>query len=416
MTPAAPSAGGAAAYAWRVTRDQESSSRVRRAARKVAIVLSAIVAIKLAWFWVYRPGADDLAAGGARVQTDIRARHAYLVDRLLSSSDGGRDALAPGDAVFAGEWALVTLSMTAAATASLVWDDPGGRPGAAATLAALIDGALSPQARAFDTRMWGEDPLDSLGGDRGHAGYLGHLGLMMGLYRLLGGDGRFDATSTALHRALADRMSRSPSGCIATYPGEIYTADNTVLLASLAVHGMATGHDTSATIRRWVAHARAHLLDPDTGLIVRGAGERGEPLGRGRGSWAGWNVFYLMQADPELAADQYDRLRAHLVVEAPALGLAAVREYPADSVEQGDVDSGPLLFGVSPAATGFAIAGARHAGDWRLLAALLGTAELAGTTASWGYRRRYLLAPLVGDAIVLAMRTARRWQAPAGRR
>jgi hypothetical protein len=104
-----------------------------------------------------------------------------------------------------------------------------------------------------------------------------------------------------------------------------------------------------------------------------------------------------------------------LLVTAPAVGLAAVREYPADSSGQGDVDSGPLVFGISPAATGFAIAGARHEGDARLLAALLGTAELAGTTAGWSGRRRYLVAPLVGDAIVLAMRTARRWEAPIPR-
>jgi hypothetical protein len=120
-------------------------------------------------------------------------------------------------------------------------------------------------------------------------------------------------------------------------------------------------------------------------------------------------VFYLAQADPELAADQYRRLDEHLLVEAPALGLAAVREYPASAGGQGDVDSGPLFFGISPAATGFALAGARHAGDARLLAALLGTAELAGTSFGWGGRRRYLVAPLVGDAIVLAMRAARRW-------
>jgi hypothetical protein len=207
-------------------------------------------------------------------------------------------------------------------------------------------------------------------------------------------------------------MTRSPSACIATYPGEIYTADNTVLVASLAVHAIVTGHDTSATIQRWTMHARAHLLDPDTGLIVRAVDERGQPIGRGRGSWAGWNVFYLMQAEPELATEQYRRLREHLLRQVPFAGLAAVREYPEGTGGGGDVDSGPLLFGISPAATGFAIAGARYAGDAHLLAALLGTAELAGTTAGFGNRRRYLLAPLVGDAIVLAMRTARRWESP----
>ena len=45
----------------------------------------------------------------------------------------------------------------------------------------------------------------------------------------------------------------------------------------------------------------------------------------------------------------------------------------------------------------------------KLLGALLDTAEIAGFTFQWNGERRYLLAPLVGDAIVLAMKTACVW-------
>ena len=75
---------------------------------------------------------------------------------------------------------------------------------------------------------------------------------------------------------------------------------------------------------------------------------------------------------------------------------------------QGDVDSGPLVFGTSPAATGFAMAAARSLGDAEWLGGLLSTAEWVGVVTP-GPRRHYLTAPLVGNAIVLAMMTSRPW-------
>jgi hypothetical protein len=82
------------------------------------------------------------------------------------------------------------------------------------------------------------------------------------------------------------------------------------------------------------------------------------------------------------------------------LGTAAVRE----GTTKGDVDSGPLVFGLSPAATGFAIAGARCSGNEDLARALERTAEIVGTTVPSWHGRTYLFAPLVGDAVILAMR------------
>ncbi|HKE96154.1 MAG TPA: hypothetical protein VKB34_17730, partial [Povalibacter sp.] len=71
--------------------------------------------------------------------------------------------------------------------------------------------------------------------------------------------------------------------------------------------------------------------------------------------------------------------------------------------------SGPLVFGLSPTASGFAMGGAAHWNDAVELAGLLRTAEMAGFTWSFRGRRRYLLAPLLGDAIILAARTMTKW-------
>jgi len=135
-------------------------------------------------------------------------------------------------------------------------------------------------------------------------------------------------------------------------------------------------------------------------------------MGGARGSALGWASFYLPYADPPLAREEWRTLRSRYVADTP-LGLAALREAAPGEHFAGDVDSGPVLFGLSPAGTGFAVDGARHQHDDALAQRLRLTAELVGTTVPWSGGRHYALAPLVGDAILLAMDTARPWAVPA---
>ncbi|MBP9128546.1 MAG: hypothetical protein KBG07_07250 [Elusimicrobia bacterium] len=54
-------------------------------------------------------------------------------------------------------------------------------------------------------------------------------------------------------------------------------------------------------------------------------------------------------------------------------------------------------------------AGAVFHGDQAFLQALLRTSELAGFSLQWKGRRFYATAPLVGDAILLAMKSVTSW-------
>ena len=84
-----------------------------------------------------------------------------------------------------------------------------------------------------------------------------------------------------------------------------------------------------------------------------------------------------------------------------------VDEYPAGSAGgRGDIDSGPLIFGISPSGTGFSIAGSRVFGDRELFVRLTRTANLIGTPVSRGDRRLFVTGGPLGNAIMLAMLTA----------
>ena len=76
-----------------------------------------------------------------------------------------------------------------------------------------------------------------------------------------------------------------------------------------------------------------------------------------------------------------------------------------------DIDVGPILFNLSPTGTAFAVGSVTYFGDNTLRKKLLRTGELAGFTVSRKGKSHYLLAnvALVGEAIMLAMRTATDW-------
>ena len=136
---------------------------------------------------------------------------------------------------------------------------------------------------------------------------------------------------------------------------------------------------------------------------------QGQVAQTSRGSGSAWNLFYLWYVDPTFARKQYKKLHKHFFQSYGPWG--GVREWK-DPNKGGDVDSGPLLLGLSPAATGFAIAAALYSKDETSLRKMLLTAETAGFSLQWKGQRWYLTAPFVGDAILLAMRTVTVWNVP----
>ena len=76
-----------------------------------------------------------------------------------------------------------------------------------------------------------------------------------------------------------------------------------------------------------------------------------------------------------------------------------------------DIDAGPVIINLSSSGTAFAIGPATYFNDTKVRKGLLRTAEIAGTTVTRFGKSHYLLAniALVGEAILLAMRTTTKW-------
>jgi hypothetical protein len=382
---------------------------MRNLAGRIGVVVLVVVVVRAAWHLVMRDDARGLIDGHA--ENVLVARRDYLASHIEDASH----ALAPKDSQFGGEWSIVTLSMTALAGGNIGFEHSDTVPSDLEIVSHCVELAQKKEARAFDANRWGDDPLDAMNGASSHIGYLGHLAIMLEAFRLLGGhDAANAALETKVIAALERKLRDAPSGVLPTYPNETYLADNAVVLAALALADVGRGAHASGAIAssktpraelvaKTIATWRATFVDPQTGVLVFGDGARAVP----RASGAALSAMMLAYADEAFAREQASALFSHFDDDVFDI-FSAVCEMPSCS-GSGDVDSGPLVRGASPSATGFAIALAKRAGDESRLERLLATAEWAGTTFSWGGKRRYLFAPLVGDAIVVAAESARAW-------
>jgi hypothetical protein len=261
----------------------------------------------------------------------------------------------------------------------------------------------SPATNAFGTEAWGKSGFEGLPGGKGH-GYLGYTNLALSMLRLLAPDTRFADVHDRLTEALARRLAASPHGLFETYPGEAYPSDMSMVAGSIALHDCATGAPERPWLAAWRATFVSRWLDPASGLAYQsGIAATGRPAGPPRASGTALAAYALSFVDKDLSLRLFEALRR---AQTSLFGFGAVREYAPGHEGAGDIDSGPVVLGVSVSATGFSLAAARLHGDEPMFTALYRTADLFGVPVDRPSGRRFLSGGPLGNAILLAMTSA----------
>ncbi|MEJ3745923.1 hypothetical protein WEI85_21850 [Actinomycetes bacterium KLBMP 9797] len=211
--------------------------------------------------------------------------------------------------------------------------------------------------------------------------------------------------------ALGAAFDAAPSPYLTAYPGQAWPVDSTVAVASLRLHDTLLPPRYAGTVERWLLGVRERL-DPRTGLLPhRAAPDTGQPAEVARGTSQSVIHRFLVDIDPAFARDQYLRFRDRYVTKPLHFG-PAVREYPEGMSGPADVDSGPLLLGISLSATVVTLGAAQVNGDRPLAAALASYGELAGVPVDTPWTKRYAFGLLpIGDAFLAWSKTARPWVA-----
>ncbi|WP_433162561.1 hypothetical protein [Kribbella sp. CA-247076] len=202
-------------------------------------------------------------------------------------------------------------------------------------------------------------------------------------------------TSASVELATAFRTARTPY--LQAYPGQAWPVDSTVAIASLSAYDELVAPRFGATTARWVAAVKTKL-DPGTGLMPHQATP--ETTGA-RGSSQSIIQRFLVEIDPAFARAQYETFRDRFVTR---LG---VREYPKGVGGPGDVDSGPLILGLSLSATVVTLGAAVVQHD-PLAGRLARQGELLGLPLTGLTTKRYAFGLMpIGDAFLAWSRSAR---------
>ena len=296
------------------------------------------------------------------------------------------------------EWPFMGMCYFGMACSRLAEVDPAFREEALGEARFVVQALQTPRMTGFITEHYGPPfAKTSL-----RASVFVH-GLFLNAavrYREASGDDRFDPVIHRVAAALAGAFERDEQGILQSYPRMWWLGDNFTAMGALGRYDRVFDRDASRAKAKLLASVRRHYTDKKTGLFCTYVNPNHRRARQGpRGISVMYALHFLKDFAPEFAADQYARARRHLI--RTGIGVGAVREYPEGQTFRGDVDSGPVLFGLGLSASGFGIAAAAINGDREAAMSLLRASALAGAPQYEGGKVRYATMPAVGQAVVL---------------
>jgi len=300
------------------------------------------------------------------------------------------------------EWPFMGFSYFGYACANLARSDQALCDEALAETRWLLEALQTPRLTGFIADHFGEPFTTNRTATS--AFVHGHFLNLTLRYREVSGDQRYDGLIQRVAQALFEAYTKSDQAILKSYTNMWWVTDNCPALSALARYDRQFNRDTSSGRRRFVESLKAHYLDSQTGMLctyVDPAPRRS--LQGPRGVSQMYGLHFLKDIDPEFAAGQYALARRHLF--RPVLGLLAVREFPEGVPETADVDSGPVVLGLGPSASGFGIAAAAINGDTQSAWQLAKAATIVGAPEFNDGELRYALMPAVGQAVILFGKT-----------
>lgn len=337
---------------------------------------------------------------------DILARANWLCEKIIVSPDellhSYPKILGP---YYGPQWSIYSCVNLIAALANIshIWPETRGK--CLNRMEKLLVLLQSEQLKRYDASEWGEDPIESLEGNKSHVTYLSILAWGISLYRLAGGTDIYDELYKRCCEAMNRRMLRQKDLNLRSFPDKpIFFPDMFAAIVALKNYSLLFDDRYESTVQKYLEKVREKWLNPRTGLIVAMLyGTRKTGI---RGCYVGMNNFWLTLIDNNFAYDQYCRMKRVLYKKDK---FAGIKEYTYKSPKLAfDPDAGPIIDGLSPSGTAFAIGSATYFQDWDVRNSMLASADLIGGRVEEGERTlHYRLGEfaLVGEATVLAMRT-----------
>jgi len=197
---------------------------------------------------------------------------------------------------------------------------------------------------------------------------------------------------------IAKAVAESKTPFLESYIYAAWPADMVVLMASLAQHDRLFMSQYGLLMQDWVK--QVDKRSDQLGLIPHSVHPySGKVLEAARGSSQSLILNFLIEIDSTYARRHFERYKKAFL--ARRTGLPGIRESPKGTLGFGDVDSGPVIFGIGGAAS---IVGQRTMalyGEADVAIGLRNSIEAFGLGWHWGNEKRYLFGALpIADAFI----------------
>jgi hypothetical protein len=347
---------------------------------------------------------DSLSAPAPLSVDGYRAEFRYLKEVFRGIDLDGPAVMTDGWTynIPEAEWPFMSFCYFGYACVNLAENDPEIREEALDEVHFVIEALQTPRLSGFIAHHFGPP----FGREEFTPSVFvhGHFLSVVMRYREVSGDDSYDKLVHRIAAALIESFSESRQGVLPSYPDMWWLSDNFVAMSALARYHNAFGKDISGLKDKLVESVKAHYLDGETGLFCTYIQPAGHKVLQGpRGVSVMYGLHFIRDFDEKFATGQYALAKRHFI--RTGLGFGAVREFPKEQDGTADVDSGPVILGFGPSASGFAIAAAARMKDDEVFQSLLRASVWAGMPVFEGNKLRYQTMPPVGQAVILFGKT-----------
>lgn len=371
-----------------------------------------VVVVFLLTFPPFTGLAQTSQIGGSAPLNSPEAREAYRAQyRYLKDVVHGMDLKGPAvvtDGVTTNiaeaEWPFLTVFYYGFACANIAACDALLREDAIAEMRWALTALQTPRLSGFMNTHFG--PPFGEGRLTPSIFVHGHFLKLAVRHREMTGDTRFDPLMQRIAEALGNAYAHEPQGLLRSYknPPMWWLTDNFSALSALVRYDRIFQTHYSAAKDQCVASIKAYYLDPKTKMYCTYADLPSHQQGQGpRGISMMYGLHSLRDFAPDFAKEQYALAKRYLI--GSLFGCCAVREFPPGQEGHADIDSGELIMGFGPSASGFAIGAAAAMDDLATGEQLMRSLSLLGLEVRDGSELYYREIPVVGQAIILFGRT-----------
>ena len=263
-----------------------------------------------------------------------------------------------------------------------------------------------------------------------NATYLCQFNLVLGAYRLAGGDDRHEPVREALTKATRKALQAAEGKPMHSFPGYTWTFDTIPCLLTLAVDDHLAARERGSEARTHLSWLARNATDSGTDLPNSRVDPKSfAPTDVPRGCELSWRVSLMALMAPEEARTLYRTYVDGFWRE--RLIFAGFAEWPEGVKRKEDMDSGPIIMGIGMAASALGLSAARSTGDayrfLRLSAQMSktreGLEELINNNPDvnvllcgmFPVKKKYYTGFLFGDAVLFYALSWTDWKLTGGR-